>query len=74
VHPRASDPNELAAHFRAGRPDLPVDTTAKVHVALDRARAQAGAGDVILATGSLFVVAEARAALTGDPMAYAKLK
>jgi dihydrofolate synthase/folylpolyglutamate synthase len=74
VHPRASDPNELAAHFRAERPDLPVDTTAKVHVALDRARAQAGAGDVILATGSLFVVAEARAALTGDPMAYAKLK
>ncbi len=74
VHPRAADPDELAEQVRGQGFTGPVESVGPVHRALTRARELAGGDDVVLATGSLFVVSEARAALTGDPAAYAKVK
>lgn len=60
VHPRAADPDELATLVHAcGRP---AESRAPASAALGRALEVAEAGDIILATGSLFVVAEVRAA------------
>lgn len=74
VHPRAADPDELAELVRGQGFTRSVESVGPVHRALTRARELAGVEDVVLATGSLFVVSEARAALTGDPAAYAKVK
>ena len=74
VHPRAADPDELAELVRGQGFTGSVESVGPVHRALTRARELAGVEDVVLATGSLFVVSEARAALTGDPAAYAKVK
>lgn len=74
VHPRAADPDELAEQVRGQGFMGPVESVGPVHRALNCARDLAGAEDVVLATGSLFVVSEARAALIGDPAAYAKVK
>lgn len=74
VHPRAADPDELLATVRGQGFAGPVEPVGQVHRALKRARELAGPDDVILASGSLFVVSEARAALLGDPAAYAKVK
>ncbi len=74
VHPRAADPDELLALAQGLGPGATIEPVAQVHRALTRARELAGPEDVILATGSLFVVSEARAALVGDPAAYAKVK
>ncbi len=74
VHPRAADPDELAEGVRGQGFAGPVESVGQVHRALSRARELAGPEDVILATGSLFVVSEGRAAMIGDPAAYAKLK
>lgn len=74
VHPRAADPDELAEQVRGQGFTGPIESVGPVHRALSRARDLAGAEDVVLATGSLFVVSEARAALIGDPAAYAKVK
>lgn len=55
-HPRASSPAHLAAEF--ARHGIRVRETNSVPEALEQALDGAGAGDLICATGSLFVVAE----------------
>ena len=59
-HPRAADPAWLQAQARELGFHLEVSET--VAHALDLALAQAGAGDLVCCTGSVFVAAEARAA------------
>jgi dihydrofolate synthase/folylpolyglutamate synthase len=60
VHPRAQEPDAMRP-LVAGHA-LAVETAPTVAQALDAALSTADPDDVILATGSLFVVAEARAA------------
>ena len=60
VHPRAQDPDELAAMVK--QYNVPFEGGLSVAHALNRALELASDNDVILACGSLFVVAEARAA------------
>jgi dihydrofolate synthase/folylpolyglutamate synthase len=68
VHPRAQDPEELA-DMVAGY-GLKPEVVPSVRQAVQRALAEAEPDDVILACGSLFVVAEARAAATaGETLA-----
>jgi dihydrofolate synthase/folylpolyglutamate synthase len=62
VHPRAIEPEHLAAEAaRLG--GGPTESVAPVAAALERALQLAGPGDMILATGSLFVVAEVQTAI-----------
>ncbi|MBI4506083.1 MAG: bifunctional folylpolyglutamate synthase/dihydrofolate synthase [Chloroflexi bacterium] len=61
AHPRAADPALVAA--AASDCGLAAELAADVPAALARARALARAGDLICATGSLFVVAAVREAL-----------
>jgi dihydrofolate synthase/folylpolyglutamate synthase len=62
VHPRAIEPEQLAAEAaRLG--GGPTESVAPVAAALERALQLAGPGDMILATGSLFVVAEVQTAI-----------
>ncbi len=61
VHPRAMDPEALADMVAPS--GVPVEAVSAVAPALQRAFEWAGPEDVILATGSLFVVAEAQAAV-----------
>jgi len=64
-HPRAGDPSDLADLFLSlGVPAIPHPTVAD---ALRSAMAEAGPDDLVLVTGSLFVVAEAREHLLGIP-------
>lgn len=58
VHPRAAVPATLAAHFAP----LPVEIVPTVPQALQRALELAVSNAVVLVCGSLFIVAEARAA------------
>jgi dihydrofolate synthase/folylpolyglutamate synthase len=60
VHPRAESPQALAELGRAH--GLRVEIQVPVAAALERALALAGPGEVILATGSLFVAGEVLAA------------
>ena len=60
VHPRAQDPDEMAALVQAQ--GVVAETAPTVAEAMERALAGASADDVVLACGSLFIVAEARAA------------
>lgn len=60
VHPRSVDPNELAK--KAGLSSAQVSVVKDVPSAMWQALAGARAEDLICVTGSLFVVAEARAA------------
>jgi dihydrofolate synthase/folylpolyglutamate synthase len=60
VHPRAQDPEEMAALVAAR--GVAAETAPTVAQAVERALQGAGADEVILACGSLFIVAEARAA------------
>jgi folylpolyglutamate synthase/dihydropteroate synthase len=62
VHPRALEPDELATLAAARAGTVPVEVCAPVSDALARALDSASPDDVILACGSLFVVAEVRAA------------
>jgi dihydrofolate synthase/folylpolyglutamate synthase len=63
VHPRAQDPEELADQADPiGANGVAVEVVMGVARAVERALETAGPDDVILACGSLFVVAEARAA------------
>ncbi len=55
-HPRAADPAALVAEF--ARHGLAAQSTESVASAVEQALAVAGIKDLILATGSLFVVAE----------------
>jgi dihydrofolate synthase / folylpolyglutamate synthase len=71
-HPRAVDQEVIASLARAAGAETITSPT--VASALELARAQAGAEDVIVAAGSLYVVAEAREALglahPGDHTAF----
>jgi dihydrofolate synthase/folylpolyglutamate synthase len=60
VHPRAQDPEEMAALVQAQ--GVVAETAPTVAEAMGRALAAASGEDVVLACGSLFIVAEARAA------------
>ena len=62
VHPRAQAPDELAALARVEAPGLVVETAPAVAGAIELAWRIAAPNEVIVATGSLFIVAEARAA------------
>jgi dihydrofolate synthase / folylpolyglutamate synthase len=59
--PRTSDPDDVALALAAH--ELPTEAFATVAEALESARASAGSGDAILATGSLYTVADARRAI-----------
>ena len=63
THPRAVPPTEIVAAFQAL--DLPARVAPSVAEGVDAALAEATSGDLVLAAGSLFVVAEARAAVLG---------
>ncbi|MBI4233523.1 MAG: bifunctional folylpolyglutamate synthase/dihydrofolate synthase [Chloroflexi bacterium] len=62
-HPRSAAPRDLAALF--ARHGLEAQALPAVAEAIRLAREQAGEGDLVLATGSLFVTAEVREALLG---------
>jgi len=62
-HPRAAEPEAVAAAFAAR--GVASETRPTVATALDRAQALAGPNDVICVVGSLFVVAEAREQVLG---------
>lgn len=62
-HPRAADPHRLMDLARSIRPDLKLSTTDTVAQGLDEMLAWAGPEDLILVTGSIFIVAAARLAL-----------
>ena len=65
-HPRSMRPDDIAERFRtAGVPAARVAVVGGVADAVNGAKSEAGAGELILVTGSLFVVAEAREALLG---------
>jgi folylpolyglutamate synthase/dihydropteroate synthase len=62
-HPRSMPPGDIAAVFRSrGVEAVPLADTAD---ALDAARQAARPGDLVLGTGSLFVVAEVRESVLG---------
>ncbi|MCC6187863.1 MAG: bifunctional folylpolyglutamate synthase/dihydrofolate synthase [Anaerolineales bacterium] len=63
VHPRAMEPETLADLARPH--GVPAEVVMPVATAVALALARAGPEDVILACGSLFIVAEARAAAQG---------
>jgi len=71
---RALDPDALAAKVRSLHPA--VDTAGSVRQAIERAKSEAKADDLILITGSLYVVGDARAVLFDDglPRALPGLK
>ncbi|MDH4208651.1 MAG: bifunctional folylpolyglutamate synthase/dihydrofolate synthase [Anaerolineae bacterium] len=60
IHPRSADPDQIAA--QVGDAKARVSVVHNVASALWEALEQAGPGDLVCVTGSLFVVAEARAA------------
>jgi dihydrofolate synthase/folylpolyglutamate synthase len=62
-HPRAAEPQAVAAAFAAQ--SVASETCPTVAMALDRARAVARRDDLICVVGSLFVVAEAREQVLG---------
>ncbi len=62
-HPRAADPLGLVALARSIAPDAAVSVTYETADALDEMLAWAEPEDLILVTGSIFVVAAARAVL-----------
>ena len=71
-HPRSLSPEDAAALFR--EQDVPAQATEGTAEALERALAVAGQNDLVLATGSLFVAAEAREAILGiEPEIYPDL-
>lgn len=63
IHLRALDPDEMVE--QAARFGVQAEAAAPVSEALERALALAGPNDVVVATGSVFVVAEACAAWDG---------
>jgi dihydrofolate synthase/folylpolyglutamate synthase len=58
-HERAADPSELAEQARALSPKLAVSVEADLASALSAALAEARPDDLVLVTGSLFLVGEA---------------
>jgi dihydrofolate synthase / folylpolyglutamate synthase len=65
-NPRAVDPAELAALLPDGTPPPVIEADAIQ--ALDRARAQAAPGGLVVVAGSLFLAGEIRAHLRGEPV------
>lgn len=63
-HERSVAADEVAELTRRLRPDLRVAAVPGLPRALDAARADAGPGEIVLATGSLFLVGEALAHLS----------
>lgn len=71
-HPRSLSPAAVASHF--GNEGIKAVESAAVADAVGQALASAAPGDLVLATGSLFVVAEAREAMLGiEPEIYPDL-
>lgn len=64
-HPRAATAAAVGQAFQALDAGLLVQLAPSVEAGVDAARAEAGSADLVLVTGSLFVVAEARAAILG---------
>lgn len=64
-HPRSAAPETVAAAAQAA--GLPAEPVPAVAAAVAHARRQAAAGDLVVVAGSLYVVAEARAALGRAP-------
>ncbi len=62
THPRAADPQNMAALARDIVPSVPVHITKDIPQALTLARSLASESDLILASGSIFVVAGVREA------------
>jgi dihydrofolate synthase/folylpolyglutamate synthase len=62
---RAAEPAILAKSAPKGAP--PFELEPELPLAIEKARERAGENGVVLVTGSLFTVGEARAILTGDP-------
>jgi dihydrofolate synthase/folylpolyglutamate synthase len=62
VHPRAWDPEDLAARAREVPPGKPIEVLSPVARALERAVELTAPDDVVVACGSLFVVAEVQTA------------
>ena len=65
-NPRAADPEAIASVIKSK--DKPVNLTPNTREALDLARSLAGKEDVILLTGSLYLVGEMRDLLLKGPM------
>ncbi len=73
-HPRSLPSRDVAEAFRLAEPGLDVSAMEGVGLALSRAMADRGPDTLVLATGSLFVAAEAREALKGiEPELYPEL-
>jgi len=62
IHPRAGDPEELTKLARDAQANLGVEVVSPVAQAVERALQLSAPEDVVLACGSLFVVAEVRTA------------
>jgi dihydrofolate synthase/folylpolyglutamate synthase len=58
-HERSAPPSDLEPLVRTAAPHAPARTFADAQAALDRALADAGPNDLVLVTGSLFLVGEA---------------
>lgn len=72
-HPRSVPPGDLVARFRVQGVQQVVETLSTAE-ATEQALANAQPGDLVLATGSLFVAAEVREALLGiEPELYPDL-
>lgn len=67
-NPRALAPDALARLAAEASPGLPIEIVAEPHAALARARASAGTAGAVLATGSIYLVAD----LLADPDAAGK--
>ncbi len=61
-HPRAADPDTVAELARRTLPGVPIHITQSAQPALELATTQAATHDLILGVGSIFVVADLRAA------------
>ena len=73
-HPRSRPAEEVAETFRQAKPSLEVDTSEGVGEAVLQAASRSQPGSLVLATGSLFVAAEAREAVLGiEPELYPDL-
>jgi folylpolyglutamate synthase/dihydropteroate synthase len=62
IHPRAWDPEEVARLAHEAHAHLPIEVVSPVAQALERALQLSAPDDVVVACGSLFVVAEVRTA------------
>ena len=65
-HERAASPGAVALAVRETAPQMRVAAVADVPAALELARERAGAGGLVIAAGSLFLVGAAREALLGE--------